>query len=151
EVRDKDKIATFAGNVHVVQGDTTLTCQSLLVYYDQNGTPPAAGSPHATLPGAAGNQQQIRRLEAKGGVVVTQKDQTATGANGVYDMKSNTVTLNGNVVVTQGPQVIRGEKLTVDLTTGVSHVEAGKSSSGRVEALIQPGGQRDPRSPGVPK
>jgi hypothetical protein len=28
-------------------------------------------------------------------------------------------------VITQGGQVIRGERLTVDLTTGVSHVEGG--------------------------
>ena len=37
EVRDKDKIATFSGNVKVVQGDTIMRCKSLLVFYEQNG------------------------------------------------------------------------------------------------------------------
>ena len=34
EVRDKDKVATFSGNVKVVQGDTTLRCKSLVVFYE---------------------------------------------------------------------------------------------------------------------
>ena len=36
--------------------------------------------------------------------MVTQKDQTATGEIGIFDMKTNTVTLNGNVVMTQGQE-----------------------------------------------
>jgi lipopolysaccharide export system protein LptA len=131
EVRDKDKIATFLGNVRMVQGDTTMRCKTLLVYYDQDATP---GTLTAAKPGPGGTQQ-IKRLEAKGGVIVTQKDQTATGENGVFDMKANTVTLIGGVVVTQAQNVLRGEKLVVDLTTGVSRVEAGQ---GRVQGLFLP-------------
>ena len=41
-------------------------------------------------------------------------------------MKANTVTLSGNVVVSQGQNVMRGDRLVVDLTTGVSTVDAGK-------------------------
>jgi lipopolysaccharide export system protein LptA len=127
EVRDKEKRATFIGNVLVAQGDTTMKSKTLEVYYDQEAAQgeakPAPGGPP---PGGPPNgQQQIRRLEAKGGVVVTQKDQTATGETGVFDMQTNTVTLIGSVVITQGPQVIRGDRLTVDLTSGVSHVEGG--------------------------
>jgi len=131
EVRDKDKIATFLGNVRMVQGDTTMRCKTLLVYYDQDATP---GTLTAAKPGPGG-QQQIKRLEAKGGVFVTQKDQTATGDSGVFDMKANTVTLIGGVVVTQAQNVLRGEKLVVDLTTGVSRIEAGQ---GRVQGLFLP-------------
>src|ERR1700733_13074089 len=35
EVRDKSKMATFSGNVQVVQGDTTMRCQILVVFYGQ--------------------------------------------------------------------------------------------------------------------
>jgi lipopolysaccharide export system protein LptA len=89
----------------------------------------------AASPGPGG-AQQIRRLEARGGVTVTQKDQTATGDTGLFDMQANTVTLVGNVVVSQGRNVIRGSKLVVDLTSGVSRVEGGKSN-GRVEMLFE--------------
>src|SRR4029079_4333546 len=88
EVRDKQKIATFSGNVKVVQGDTTMRCKSLVVFYEQKDTPGAA---QAATPGPGG-AQQISKLEARGGVTVTQKDQTATGENGFFDMHSNTVT-----------------------------------------------------------
>ncbi|MGZ3411255.1 MAG: lipopolysaccharide transport periplasmic protein LptA [Rhizomicrobium sp.] len=134
EVRDKNKIATFSGNVQVVQGDTTLKCKTLAVFYDQEGS---GSTLAAAKPGPAG-QSRIRRLEAKGGVEVTQKDQVATGETGLFDMASNTVTLSGNVIVKQGQNVLRGERLVVDLTSGVSRVEAGKSGNGRVQGLFLP-------------
>lgn len=136
EVRDKSKIATFSGNVQVVQGDTTLRSRSLQVFYDQetDGTPNAMT---AAKPGPAG-QGKIRRLVASGNVIVTQKDQTATGDSGIFDMAANTVTLSGNVVVAQGQSVLRGDRLTVNLETGVSHVESGKGGSGRVTGVFTP-------------
>ncbi len=36
EMRDKDKAATFSGDVKVVQGDTTMRCKTLVVFYDNN-------------------------------------------------------------------------------------------------------------------
>jgi len=140
EVRDKDKVATFSGDVRVKQGDTGMRCKSLVVFYEQDQE---GGQKTTTMRAAApgpGGQQKIKRLEARGGVVVTQKEQTATGEIGIFDMKSNTVTLSGNVVMTQGPNLLRGERLVVDLTSGVSRVESGKNGQGRVQGLFQPGG-----------
>ena len=79
EVHDRDKMATFSGNVHLVQGDTTLRCKTLVVFYDAD----QAGGPavKSATPGPTGSSQ-IRRMEAKGNVIVTQKDQTATGELG---------------------------------------------------------------------
>jgi lipopolysaccharide export system protein LptA len=149
EVREKEKQATFSGNVKVTQGDTGLRAKTLVVFYEDNsgsgdgkdakkGT---GGSMTAATPGPGG-QQQIKRLEARGGVVVTQKDQTVTGDTGVFDMRTNTVTMNGNVVMTQGPNVMRGDRLVVDLGSGVSRVESGRSGNGRVQGLFQAGGSR---------
>lgn len=146
EVRDKDKTATFIDNVKVVQGDTTLECKRLIVFYDEEPVPgaPKGKKPKPVATSAAPGQQQIRRLEAKGGVVVTQKDQVATGDTAVYDMKTNSIVINGNVVVTQGQNVLRGERLFVDMTTGVSRVESGGGGqSGRVQGLFLPGSMRD--------
>jgi lipopolysaccharide export system protein LptA len=143
EVRDKQKQATFSGDVRVKQGDTGLRCKSLVVFYEQSGAPTdASKSLQAASPGPSG-EQRIKRLEARGGVVVTQKDQTATGELGIFDMKSNTVTLTGNpVIMTQGQNVLRGGKLVVDLTSGVSRIEAGKSGQG-VQMLVQPSASPD--------
>ena len=132
EVRDRDKVATFSGNVNVTQGDTNMRARSLVVFYDQDAAP---GGMKAAQPGPEG-AQQIRRLEAKGDVVVTQKDQRATGDSGIFDMRANTVTLLGNVLVTQGRSVLKGDRLVVDLTNGVSRVEG----KGGVSGLFTPGG-----------
>src|SRR5262245_43304654 len=70
-------------------------------------------------------------MEARGSVVVTQKDQVATGERGDFDMRTNVVTLSGKVVVTKGQDVLRGERLIVNLTDGVSKMEGG-----RAEAMI---------------
>jgi lipopolysaccharide export system protein LptA len=148
EVRDKDKVATFSGNVHVRQGDTAMRCKSLLVFYEQGGEEGKGKTMQAASPGPNG-QQKIKRLEARGGVVVTQKQQTATGELGVFDMQTNTVTLTGNVVMTQGKNVLRGERLVVDLTSGVSKIESGKDGTGRVQGLFLPsGGAPEMKFPG---
>ncbi len=150
EVRDKDKLATFSGDVKVKQGDTGLRCKSLVVFYEGND---ADGKTLQAASPGPGGQQKIKRLEARGGVVVTHKEQTATGESGIFDMKTNTVTLNGNVVMTQGQNVLRGDRLVVDLTSGVSRVESGKNGQGRVQGLFQPGsGSLDLKSgtPGGP-
>jgi lipopolysaccharide export system protein LptA len=150
EMRDKKKEATFAGNVKVVQGDTTMTSKTLVVFYEPNS---AAGAPAATSKTAAksapiqsatpgpGGASSIKRLEARGNVVVTQKDQVVTGETAVFDTKTNLVTMLGGVILTQGKNVLRGDRLMVDMTTGVSRVE---SDSGRVQGLFQSSGQGGP-------
>jgi lipopolysaccharide export system protein LptA len=151
EVHDKSKTATFSGNVQVVQGDTTMKCRSLVVFYGQEVGlgEPAAQAATATVKsplGAPRAAQNIRRIEARGAVTVITKDQSASGDLGIYDLKTKTITLSGNVVVSQGQNVIHGERVVVDTETGNARVESGATGasaggpgSGRVRALIQPG------------
>ncbi|WP_225161447.1 LptA/OstA family protein [Bradyrhizobium sp. BRP56] len=157
EMRDKKKEATFAGNVKVVQGDTTMTSKTLVVFYEDKSTqapaPAPAGTKGANAKGAApmqtatpgpGGASSIKRLEAKGNVVVTQKDQVVTGETAIFDTKTNLITMLGGggsqVVLTQCQNVLRGDRLLVDMTTGVSRVEA---DNGKVQGLFiqSPGGQ----------
>ncbi|WP_316180772.1 MULTISPECIES: LptA/OstA family protein [unclassified Bradyrhizobium] len=137
EMRDKKKEATFTGNVKVVQGDTTMTSKSLVVFYDGGAQPGGAKATKATpaaTPGPDGSSA-IRRLEARGDVKVTQKDQVVTGETAVYDTKTNMISMQGGVVLTQCKNVMRGDRLTVDMTTGVSRVE---SDSGRGVQVLLP-------------
>jgi lipopolysaccharide export system protein LptA len=148
EMRDKKKEATFAGNVKVVQGDTTMTSKTLVAFYDSTAAPASAANSkaapkstpppmHSTTPGPCGSSS-IRRLEAKGSVVVTQKDQVVTGETAVFDTRSNLITVLGEVVLTQCRNILRGDRLLVDMTTGVSRIE---SDSGKVQVLFDQSGQ----------
>ena len=163
EMRDKKKEATFSGNVKVVQGDTTMTSKTLVVFYEQSGGAPttpapapqkgskAAPAPNAPLPAAApgpGGSSNIRRLEAKGSVVVTQKDQVVTGETAIFDTKANLITMTGGVVLTQCKNVLKGDRLLVDMTTGVSRVEV--DGSGRVQGLFDQSDKACGAAPGAP-
>ena len=163
EVHDRDKLAVFSGNVYVQQGDTNMRCPELKVFYEgeikgapknSSAAPAPAPTPGETKSAAApaakasttenNVQQRIKRLEALGGVIVMSKDQKATGDRADFDIKSNTVTLLGNVVVTQGPNVMKGDKLIVDLSTSRARMEAGtKTSPGRVQGLFVPSSMKE--------
>jgi len=146
EVRDKKKQATFMDNVKVVQGDTTMTSKTLDVFYESKdeGKAPAPAAKTAAknapmqqaTPGPTGSSS-IKRLEAKGNVVVTQKDQVVTGETAIFDTKTNLITMlgggGGQVVLTQCQNVLRGDRLLVDMNTGVSRVEY---DSGKVQGLF---------------
>jgi lipopolysaccharide export system protein LptA len=153
EVRDKIRQATFSGNVKLTQGDTILKCKVLVVFYEDTAMgsnskkgAPAQGAPQAQKGGGPGGSgsQQIKRAEAKGDVFVTQKDQTASGENAVYDLKSETIVMTGNVVLTQGPQVLRGGKMVVELKTGLYRFD------GRVEMLANPSAAKERDSKAAP-
>ena len=159
EMRDKKKEATFSGNVKVMQGDTTMTSKTLVVFYDAgppSATPPPAAAKgsksrpmQAASPGPGGSSS-IRRLEAKGSVVVTQKDQVVTGETAVFDPRANLITMVGGVngvVLTQCKNVLSGDRLKVDMTTGVSRVE----SDSKVKVLIEQSGQGCGSGPGGSK
>ena len=165
EIHDKDSYAIFSGNVLVQQGDSTMRSRDLKVYYEgslrdaQKGV--KGGTDGKAAPAAAKSSaktvtndpaQRIRRLEALGGVLITNKDQKATGDMGTFDMRTNTATITGNVVISQGPNVMRGEKLVVDLKTGYSRMESGsKDGSTRVQGLFLPSSANDKKKSGAQK
>jgi lipopolysaccharide export system protein LptA len=154
EVRDKDRIATFSGDVKVVQGDTTMRAKTLQVFYDQQAPQATKGTgaqapAKSVMPAPAGGNSQIRMLKALGNVIVTQKDQVVTGETGVFDMRANTVTVTGGVVLTRGEDVLKGDRLVVNMTTGISKIEM--APGGRVNVLINPKSGDAPKGlPGSP-
>ncbi len=137
EVRDKDKMATFSGNVQIVQGENDVRCNALAVFYEEQK---GKSAPKAT-PDTDRGSQQIRRMECRGSVVLTQKEQRAVGERADFDVPNNILTLTGKVVVTRGEDVMRGHRLIVNMATGVAQVESG---GGQVEMLINPKSQPKP-------
>jgi lipopolysaccharide export system protein LptA len=118
EVRDRSKMATFSGNVRILQGEFDLKSDTLVVFYDDQKD--KGGATDLTN---AGDKPQIRRMEARGSVIITQKHQRAASERADFDIRSNTVTLSGNVVVTRCDNVLRGQRLIIDIATGVSRME----------------------------
>jgi lipopolysaccharide export system protein LptA len=141
DVFDKEGRAVFAGNVVAVQGDSTMKCSLLTVFYEAGRGAAAAGTGEVarTNPLASGDSA-IRKINCKGPVTIASKTQVATGENAEFDRARNKVVLTGNAALSDGPNVTRGERVAYDLNTGIANVEGGRDG-GRVRALIVPGSQ----------
>jgi lipopolysaccharide export system protein LptA len=152
EYFDKEQKAIYTGNVVAIQGDSKLTCSVMTLFLAKSGPPPAAGTAPANDaaggagPGAGGTQ--VKHMDAAGPVTVVSKTQVATGDRGSYDKDQNRVWLFGNVTLSDGGNVTKGDKLTYNLTTGEAVVEgegkdAGKAApdngAARVHGLFIPG------------
>jgi len=138
DVFDRDGRAVFTGNVVAVQGDSTIRCSIMVVFYEQNrAQAQAGGQPRQPSPSPGSNDSSIKKIDCQGPVTVVSKTQTATGDNAVYDKAGNKVVITGNVALADGPNVMRGERIVYDLDTGVANVDP--KAGERVRALITPG------------
>ena len=123
---DKEQKLVYTGNVVATQGESKLQAGTLVVFLTPKDPLAPAGAPSSS--------SQIRRMEAAGPVTIVSKDQIGTGDSGVYEKSENKVYLIGNVTLTQGPNVTKGDKLSYDLNTKQAAV------TGRVRSMFLPGG-----------
>ena len=101
-------------------------------------------------PGPTGSSS-IKRLEARGNVVVTQKDQIVTGDTGMFDTKANLMTMTGGVVLTQCKNVLQrrspgGRHDHRHLAGRIRHRQGRRACSCRGEGC----GGTTPGAPGAP-
>ncbi|WP_347137988.1 lipopolysaccharide transport periplasmic protein LptA [Paracoccus sp. SSK6] len=115
-VNQADGSAVFTGNVVIGQGEMRLSADTVTVIY------------------AEGGQSRIRSLDAKGNVTLVSGPDAAEAQAATYDVESGNVTLTGDVVLTQGGNVLTGDKMLVNLGSGTAQVQ------GRVRSVLQPGG-----------
>jgi lipopolysaccharide export system protein LptA len=144
DVFDRESRAVFDGNVVAVQGDSTMKCTSLEVFYEQRGQGSSA-QPAA----ASSGEGAIRRIECNGPVTIVSKTQVATGDHATFDRVANRVLLTGNVALSDGPNVTRGERIVYYLNSGIANVET--KPGGRERALFVPGSGPQAAGDGKPK
>lgn len=80
--------------------------------------------------------------------MITQGERRATGGKAVFNQVDRQIALVENPVLRDGPNEVRGERLTVYLDEGRSVMESGKK--GRVSAVLYPGSERPQASPAKP-
>ena len=129
EVRQSENLAIFRGDVDAIQGDMLLKADMLVVHYRENKESP--------------DEPGISQIDAEGNVFVSSPNETAQGARGIYDVDNKKIWLTGQVVLTQGDNIIQGEQLELDLVTGKSKVLSAADGNGdgkreRVRGLFVP-------------
>ncbi len=125
---EKEGKAVYNGHVVVVQGASRLTCSRLAIFLEKNPSQPAAA------PAGAGPASGLKHMDCAGPVKVDSKTQTATADNGSFDKARDEVVLSGHVVLTDGGNVTKGDRLVYDLKSGQAVVQGG-----RVQGLFVPG------------
>ncbi|MEJ0050034.1 MAG: LptA/OstA family protein [Methylovirgula sp.] len=121
---DKQQKMIYTGDVVATRGDTILKTPRLTVFLA-----PKAGGTNAPK---TSSSDRVRRMEAVGPVTLISKDQVATGDSGIYQKGENKVYLDGNVRLTQGPNVTLGDHIVYDLKTTQAVV------TGHVRSLFIP-------------
>ncbi|HEX8568441.1 MAG TPA: LptA/OstA family protein [Caulobacteraceae bacterium] len=141
-------LAVWRGRVEVVQQQSRLRCSEMRAQFQRTG---GAGA----QPGVGASWGDIQTLTCTGPVYYVTPTQSARGDNGVYDGPSETITLTGNVVVTQGQNVASGDRAVINTRTNDSRLEAAptRAGGGRVRTVLypensQPGGAPAARAPG---
>lgn len=111
-----ERKTVWSGSVRVAQGDAVLTAKEVTANFDDNGA--------------------IVRVSATGGVRYTRGEDIISGASALFDNAARTLTISGDVVATQGRQVITGGTLVYNIDSG--RAELSPAQSGRVHGVFQP-------------
>ncbi len=103
----------FSGNAVLGQGDMRIAAPVIRIFY------------------APQDGNRIERLEASGGVTLVTAEEAAESQTAVYRVMDGTVEMRGAVLLTQGANVLSGDRLDVNVRTGQGRMD------GNVRTIIQ--------------
>ena len=117
---NKGKTAVFSGKVVAKQGEVTMFCDRMTVFY--------------------GNTQgDVDKIEADGNVRIVQENRSGVASHALYESRQGKITLTGgSPKLMQGADTVSGEIITYFIDEERSSV-----TGGRVEAVIQPKPKND--------
>lgn len=128
ELQDKAGRGILTGHVVIRQAEMTLAASRVTLTYSGKVTD---GAP------------ELSRVDATGGVTVTQPDKVARAQYGIYDINRRVVIMMGGVTLNQGTNTVNGNRLTINLDTGKAVIDGSGVSSGSGAAGVKtgPGGR----------
>ena len=113
--------ATWSGAAEALQGNSRLRANTIKAFLKKK-PPAASGQPSAAPsgPGGAANPSDCgatERIEADGNVFYVTPDQVAHGDHAVYSADADQIVMTGDVIVVQGKNVVRGDKMIIHVST----------------------------------
>ena len=113
---------SYIGRAEVTQDSNRLRTDRLDAYY-----------------GTGGVEGGVNRIEAIGNVYFVTPEQTMRGDRAVFQVNNDTITVTGDVILTQGQNVLTGSRLTYNTQTGRARMEGAPTSAGnRVRGVFYP-------------
>ena len=129
QVFQQERRVVYQGEVEALQGSYRLRTPQLTLWY--SNTNAVKGAP----PAPASSAGPLERMDAEGPVYFITATQSAKGDHGAYLAADDTITLTGNVVLTQDKNVSTGDKLVIHQKTGLATLSSEKAS-GRVRGVF---------------
>jgi lipopolysaccharide export system protein LptA len=129
-------MTTLSGRAEVVQGDSRIRAHTITIFAKHKGAAPGADG--QTSCGGADH------VIADGDVFYVTPTQLAHGDHAVYSADAGEIVMTGNVIVVQGKDVARGDRLTIEIATKEAKMDSPKAG-GRVKGVFYP----DQGTPGL--
>ena len=124
---------TFEGQVEVLQDDARLRADKIVV---------------TRAPGPNGEGMgEVVTIVATGNVYYVTPENTMKGDMGVYTKSTDEMVITGDVILTQGQNVLTGNRLVSGVSSGVTTMDAhptAGNAKGRVKAVIYPDDKNKP-------
>lgn len=114
EVDQNTRVATFTGDVIIVQGEMRLSAPKVVVVYREDKT-------------------GIESLEATGGAMLVSAEDAAEADRADYDVDAGQIVMIGNVLLTQEANALAADRMTVRLDDGTAVMQ------GRVKTILNSG------------
>lgn len=125
-------VSTWQGNVEALQETSRLRTDQLKVFMQAKPSKPGSNSTSCG---------DIQRMEAHGAVYYMTPQERVHGNEAVYEAEPDTITVIGDVVAVNGNNVLRGERMVINLKTGQGQMVTsvkGRNKPGRVRGVFYP-------------
>ena len=109
------QLSKFTGNVYANDGINHFWGEIMIIEYDDNN--------------------KVKLITLKNSVKIKRINEEANGDFALYDPKKESIEIFGNVAVTKDNNLLRGEKLTIDLISSTSIITGTESKQVSVKII----------------
>ncbi|WP_193368911.1 LptA/OstA family protein [Pelagibius marinus] len=153
----EEKVFIMTGeDLRLISKEDVVTARDSLEYWEGQRKAVARGKAHAThedkqikadvltanFEENAAGDLEVHRIDAAGNVEIMTAKEYARGREGVYYVKRELATLEGDVKITQGENQLDGDYAEVNMATGISKLlgapPGSKDKPRQVKALVLP-------------
>ncbi|WP_296815971.1 LptA/OstA family protein [Brevundimonas sp.] len=134
EVIDAEGVQIWSGRAEAVQGENRLRADVIRAFHARRQGPSAPNdAPGSNLRG------DIERMVATGNVYFVTPTQVVRGDEATYTRSTDTIVVTGDVILTQGENVLTGSRLTVQVASGRATMDGAPTAAGqRVRGVFYP-------------
>jgi lipopolysaccharide export system protein LptA len=132
---------TWSGAAEGLQGDSRLRADMIRTVLKKKPQAPGAKPPSGAPLDAQSGCGPTDHIEADGKVFYVTPTQEASSDRAVYTADDSTIVMTGHVIVVQGENVVRGDRMTINTQTRVVHMfsdATGRGTPGRVRGVFFP-------------